>query len=393
MRRATRGVWPLSQLQLGVGGAVAGLSLAVWVATASAEPQPQVPSDVVATVNGHEVPRSRFQRLLTARRAEHGGRVEPGTPADLVLSAQVSSQLVNEQLIENAARKAGVAVTEQEVDAALDACSQHLGGPSGLRALIEARFSDIAELRTQLRIALLFERTSSLQSTAELPESVVQEFYERTVGSFAAPELTLEETTIRVQASDDADAVARKQSQATAAREAMAGEKGAAAPRAGQGMTSRRVSEAELAPEVRDALRDAQEGALTPVVRTSEGFTVVRLVKRHPAVRPAYAAARAGLIEELQRLTQEARAHEFMEELRKGADIQDGAGARLAASQQASPEARKGALGQLATMGDMPRTGAAAQPPVLMPAPASLRRADALPRQCGNGPWVGEVVP
>ncbi|MCY1020985.1 peptidylprolyl isomerase [Pyxidicoccus sp. MSG2] len=384
-------MWPLSQLQLGLGGTVAGLSLAAWVAAAEAEPRAQTSSDAVATVDGHAVSRSRFQRLLTARRAEHGGSVEPGTAADLALSAQVSSQLVDEQLIENAAQKAGVGVTEQEVDAALDACSRHLGGPSGLRTLIDARFSDIAELRTQLRIALLFERTAGVQSQAELPESAVQELYERTVGAFAVPEFTLEETTIQLQASDDADAVARKQSQATATREALAGGK-----RAGQGAASprvRRVSEAELTPELRDALRDAQEGALTPVLRTAEGFTVVRLVKRHPAVRPAYAAVREGLVEELQRLSQKARAREFMEALRKGADIQDAAGARQTTSLKASPDVRPDALGQLATVGDAPRPGAATQPPVLMPAPASLRRADALPKQCGNWTLVGEVVP
>ncbi|NMO16555.1 peptidyl-prolyl cis-trans isomerase [Pyxidicoccus fallax] len=381
-----RDLWLLNKKSLLQWRALGPAALLASTAIAAAPSELWDEPGPVAVVDGHEVSRSRFERLVNARRNSlQGRRVESGSAADKALQAAVASQLVDEALIEAAARGADIRVTEREVDSALDACSRHVGGSANLRALVDSRFSTLEELRTQLRIALLFERAAGLANAPELPEAVLREHYERTVGAFAVVEFSIEEETVAVAVTDAPEELARKQAQAAELR-GRVGAQGSKARR-------RRVSEMDLAPELREAIAGLEEGGVTPVVRTAEGYVVAKLVKRHPPARPSFESVRGALADELRHIARRQQARGFMDTLRKEADVLNDAAARHEAS---VPAASDEGLASVAPQpaGAVRPSAVVAGPLAPTPSVSLLTRFDALPRQCGN--WasiLGEVRP
>lgn len=129
-----------------------------------------------ARVNGQEISRARFDTELARYVAADPSRPDPNSAAGKQLSAQLASvaldALIEQTLIEQEARRLGVAVAEKDIDEELKALIQLRGGRDAyLVWLKQSRMSedDARELaRADLTMAALRDRiVSQLPRTAE----------------------------------------------------------------------------------------------------------------------------------------------------------------------------------------------------------------------------------
>lgn len=112
----------------------------------------------VAVVDGVRIPRRRWhQRLETA------------------YGSSVASQLIEEQIIKNEAKKAGVTVAEEAVDEEIDSIIESIGGQEMFESALEANNISLEELKDQIRIDLL--ATEILAPELEYSEEDVKDFF------------------------------------------------------------------------------------------------------------------------------------------------------------------------------------------------------------------------
>ncbi len=130
-----------------------------------------------ATVNGVAVPMDAFRKLaLDTQRfyVEQGldPNTEQGQQELLRLRRQVLDDMINQLLIEAAAKEMGIAVAEEEVEAGLDASIAAAGGEEQFMASLEKQQATVDEVREMERAGIIGRKvqekvTAELASTAE----------------------------------------------------------------------------------------------------------------------------------------------------------------------------------------------------------------------------------
>lgn len=136
----------------------------------------QKPGSVVARVNGQAI----TQEALTKTLMDWFGR-------------QTLEEMIQAEVIAQAAKKAKVSVTDEEVDKALEAMRQRMDaearaglGPSFAEYLGQTRRTEAA-LKSQIRTGILLERMVAEQ--AKVSDIEAAEFYEKNLAKFREPAL------------------------------------------------------------------------------------------------------------------------------------------------------------------------------------------------------------
>lgn len=112
----------------------------------------------VAVVNGTRISKSKWHdRLETA------------------YGSSVASQLIDDQIIENEAKKEDVSVSEEEIDQEVDRIVESIGGQEMFESALEANNITLEELRGQIEVDLL--ATAILAPDLEYTEEDVKDFF------------------------------------------------------------------------------------------------------------------------------------------------------------------------------------------------------------------------
>ena len=247
-----------------------------------AESAPQLTEEpLAARVNGQPITMAAFER--ERQRRLQGLAAQPATQADF--DASVLDAMIDQVLIEQAAPRLGVTVTDEEVDAEL-AAQEELAAANGssLQEMLAAQLYTMDEYRAVLRDLLLTQKVSDV--VANVPPTAEQ--------VHARHILVADEATAR-------DLIAQLQQGADFAQLAMEYSLDASsAPSGGDlGWVPRGVL---LQPEVEDAIFALSDGEIAPEpVHSSLGYHVVQTLERVPD-RPL---SQALLAERKQRAFQE----------------------------------------------------------------------------------------
>jgi len=237
-----------------------------------AEPSPTATNEqpLAAMVNGQPIllddyqkETARFEAAMMGQGLDLEGEEGQGKLAQM--RRQVLDSMIEQMLIEQAAAQEGVAISEEEVEAAIQESMEEGGGQAGFEEWL--RISDLtyedfeAELRFQLLALAIFEQvTASVPTTAE-------QVHARHI--LVDTEEEAQAILTQLQAGQDFAALARQLSQDENTKEA-GGDLGFFPP----GLL--------ISPEVEEAAFALLPGQISGVVRSQFGYHVVQALEKEP---------------------------------------------------------------------------------------------------------------
>lgn len=220
--------------------------------------QPLAP-DVVATVNGRPILLSD----VTAKLLQRYGRA----------ALQV---LMVDAAVNDAAGKAGLTVTDEELSARLRRSEDQEGGREALRRELAAQGVSIAQFREDLRRELLIGKLLEAQGKVKVTEEDVQEAYRRRFGERLELAMVLVETEAEAKevqrlltAGADIGRLARERSKDPLSR--------AASGRLGL------VARGDLLPDLEEAVFALQAGETSRPLLSQYGYHIFKVLERQPA--------------------------------------------------------------------------------------------------------------
>lgn len=239
-------------------------------ATTPAQPSPTPGEPLAALVNGQPIYLADYQKMLAEYEAALIGRgfdldTEEGQQMLAQAGRQVLDVMIEQVLIEQAAARENVVVTDGELDAIIQRDIEEGGGPEKFAAWLQANGWTEADYRERLRSQLLTSKmlervTSSVPTTAEQvharhillateaeAQSVLQQLLNGADFAALAQQYSLDEAT-KVNGGD-------------------------------MGFFPRGIL---LAPEVEEAAFALQPGQISGVVASQFGYHIIQVLERVP---------------------------------------------------------------------------------------------------------------
>jgi len=240
--------------------------------TTVAEPSPNAISErpLAAVVNGQPILLDDYQKETARFEAAMAGQgldleSEEGQGKLAQMRRQVLDSMIEQVLIKQAAAKEGVAISEEEVEAAIQESIEEGGGQASFEEWLQ--ISDLTyedfevELRFQLLAQAIFERvTNSVPTTAE-------QVHARHI--LVDTEEEAQAILTQLQAGQDFAALARQLSQDENTKEA----------EGDLGFFPRGLL---ISPEVEEAAFALLPGQISGVVRSQFGYHIVQVLEKEP---------------------------------------------------------------------------------------------------------------
>ncbi len=140
---------------------------------AAASAATPIPSDVVAVVNGEPISAGEYDAMLARRRAEMS------VADETALETFVTTALINQKLIEQAAERMDVTVTDAELDAEIAQLKGIVeGNEAAWQAWLQQNNYTEPILREELRISLLTAKVRD-EVVGNAPEQVTRQVHAR----------------------------------------------------------------------------------------------------------------------------------------------------------------------------------------------------------------------
>jgi len=156
-------------------------------------------SAVLMTVGGRDVQQDEFHRAFRVFRAAYGAEADEAPAAQRAAIIRFIHQLADEMVLMAYARDRGVAVSEEDLNAAVEEVRQDY--PEGLfeQMLLETavNFADWKEaLRTRLTIERLVQQ--ELAAMVQITEADIAEYYREHADERPLPSSAVEEEAVQV---------------------------------------------------------------------------------------------------------------------------------------------------------------------------------------------------
>jgi parvulin-like peptidyl-prolyl isomerase len=287
----------------------------------------------VATVDGEQISLERFNRLYQARispaRLKRGGILQA---AALRVKAEVAQQLIDEMLIEKAAARRGIAIPPEELDAAWRHSENTLADAELSRSNYTRIYGTVEEAHTALRVRLLAERLAGV-SDDDISDEQARALYEQNPSLYHAPaHLTAQAVVFLVAPGAAAASEGAQRRRAEEFRDLarqrdasfyLLGRRYAGDPAVRVEGFIDRVTEQTVPAALWDALTRAELEQVTEPVRTPEGFTVFKLLRRNPAFDKSFEQVREEIKASLRESIRAAKVGELLRGLRAEVRIEN----------------------------------------------------------------------
>ena len=281
----------LSIRHLLVLAALAPLCAAQPVLSATPARKPVSVDRILAVINNEVITARELQARYDNVESQLKRQGTPLPPAD-VLERQVLDRMIIDRVQLQQAREVGIRIDDQQLDQALQriSASNNLS-PQAFRAALEkdgipyARFRE--EIREEMTIGRLRER--EVDQKMVISETEVDTYLEdEAKNDVAGEEYSLAHILVRVPESASPESIEERRKRAEAARaKLLAGENfaqvAAAYSDAPDALAGGLLATRPLSRQpglYAEAVAKLETGALTPILRSANGFHIVRLVSR-----------------------------------------------------------------------------------------------------------------
>jgi peptidyl-prolyl cis-trans isomerase C len=253
------------------------------------KPVPEVIPDVVARVNGVDIPKTDFERLIKQMEMQAGGPV-PANRRDEIYRAMIDRLVTYTALVQEAkARNIDVPAAEakQASDAKIAELRQQIPDQKEFNKALADRNMTLDRLRADIRNDLAINKMmeAEMASVPAITDAEVKEFYDKNPDEFSG--VRASHILIRPQGPDDESKKKARAAAEDVLNQARAGadfaelaRKHSADGSAQQGGDLGFFTKASMVPEFSQAAFALQPGQISDVVETQFGFHVIKAVER-----------------------------------------------------------------------------------------------------------------
>jgi parvulin-like peptidyl-prolyl isomerase len=261
-----RSTWPVLVLLLMAAAVAAGCAGEV-APSATMEPTATTVEEFAALVNGEPITFDAYQRQVAQVEAffeEEGLDLESDEGQERLTQArrQVLEQMIDQELIEQAAEEMGITISEEELEASIADIVVQSGGEEEFNQSLQATGTTYDDFRQMLLDQLLSEAVYSAV-TASI-DSVAEQVHARHI--LLPTRERADEVLARLQAGEDFAYLAREYSEDISSRET-GGD---------MGFFPRGV----MPPEVEDVAFALEVGEISEIVESQFGFHVLQVLER-----------------------------------------------------------------------------------------------------------------
>src|SRR5262245_37828385 len=290
------------------------------------------PDAVIATVNGAPVRSRQVDAAFRMYRRALRARGQALTPEDEQKLKVTSFRMVlTDELLVQAALKAGIKITPADVDKALAEAKGRMGTPQEWEQFMKESNVTAADLREQVERNLVNDAyRKTLTAGRPVTEAQAKEFYDHNKETFKIPEqIHALVILLPVIEKEGAPSKAESKRLADEARaKAAAGEDFASLarqysqdPSAQRGGDIGWVPRGVMFPASEQVAFALKNGEVSPVLETPKGFTVFKVLDRKPESIAGFDEVKQSLMQDMSRLVMSNILEQKVMELSQAADI------------------------------------------------------------------------
>jgi len=314
-------------------------------------------TDVVLTVDGTKITVADVRELFTGRYGRQFEQMPPEQRAMIEPQIQqmVMNELIQKTLLSNAAEKEGMKATDEEIETSMKEIASSIPEGASLEEFAASAGVSLDRIRKQIaedtKIRKLYEKVTA--DVAAPAEADVKKYFEEHPEEFEQ-KATVDAAHILIstQGITEPAQLAAKEKAAKELREELVAKKGenfaemagahSDCPSKAQGGDLGEFEKGQMVPEFETAAFAQEIGAIGETVKTQFGYHIIKVNGKKEAKTLEYAEVQADLTERLAQEGKSAKMGSYVEELRKGAKIEQPnapAGAPEAAAPGSAPEA------------------------------------------------------
>jgi peptidyl-prolyl cis-trans isomerase C len=300
-------------------------------AAPAAKPVPAELPAVVARVNGEEIKKDEFERMLKTLERNAGQPIPPERRDEIVRGAL--DQMVVYKLLSQESKARGVNVTDADVDARVAELKKQFPTEEQFTKALQDRGMTLDGLRHDARVDLSVTRLmdAEVATTPGPSDAEAQDFYAKNPDKFNQEE-AVRASHILIRVDENADAAAKKKARAeidSVLKQARAGadfaklamehsQDGSAA----QGGDLNFFTRQQMVPAFSEAAFALKPGQISDVVTTQFGYHIIKVTDRKPARTIPYEEASAQIKQFLGEQKKQQHADAFIDGLKKKSKIE-----------------------------------------------------------------------
>lgn len=296
------------------------------------KPMPAVIPDVVARVNGQDVTKADFDRLVRNIELNNGGRSVPADRRDEILRGALD-QLVIYTVLSQEVKSRNLTVPEAEVEGNLQEMKKRAGSEQEFQKALAERGMTEAKLRSDAKIDMAISKLmeNEVANLGEATDAQVREFYDKNPDKFKQPE-AVRASHILIKVEPNAPDAVKQKARAKAeglAKQAKGGVDFAKLARensddgsAAQGGDLNFMVEGQTVAPFNKALFSLPPNQVSDVVETEFGYHVIKVTEKRAASQVPFEQVSAKIRAFLTEQRKQERAKAFIDDLKKKARIE-----------------------------------------------------------------------
>lgn len=238
---------------------------------------PSGDKEALATVNGEKITRGDLNEYMFSK-----------------IGKPVLSNMITETLIDQEAKKAGVSVTDADVDAELDKLIKSYPSPEQFQFSLAQSGMSMDDFKDQIRTDLKIRKI--LEPTITITDEEIKKTYEENKERYATPE-QVQASHILVDKKEDADAILQEL-KGGADFATMAKEKSKDGSKDSGGELGY-FGRGDMVPEFEEAAFKLNVGEISEVVQSQFGYHIIKVTDKKAATTPTFEEKKDEIREEL----------------------------------------------------------------------------------------------
>ena len=314
----------------------------ILLTVAAAIPRAQILEQVLVKVNGEIITKTELEARQIAALRQRNPNFRPDSDAALQKAlAEVTPQLivdaVDEMLMVQRGKELGYTMTTDRFNAIVENIKKEnkIESDEALQAALKQEGMTMADLRRQLERTMLIQQVqqTEIMQKLQVTDTEMKAYYEAHKNEFSTtPQITLREITVAVPVSKQGVNVAQDDAAKAKAEEVrakiIAGEPFArlaadysdSGSKANGGLVGP-LSKSDLSEDLQKAIAGMKTGDVTPVLRTTRGYQIIKIENLQDTTIKSYDEARAEIADKIAEQKRRGEFEKFIVRLRAEAII------------------------------------------------------------------------
>ncbi len=292
-------------------------------------------NEVVVTVNGVNITEGQIESLIQEQMTRMPGQLTPDVVTHI--RASVLDRMIIEQVVKDAVKKAGIPVSDSDVDAKISEITGRQNIPiESFKALLKAQGQSFEQFREQMKLGLAFEKLIEQQAGAvDINDADALAFYNENKADYNTPEQVRAShilISVSPSASEEEKAKAKEKIEgllkqvkegADFAKLAM---ENSDCPSKAKGGDLSLFGRGQMVKPFEDAAFAMKPGEVSGVVETQFGYHIIKVTDRKPAGMTPFEEAKPQIIEMLKQMKMRQITRGYLDKLKAEAKIEYPAG-------------------------------------------------------------------